>query len=57
MLSRTGHDEDHAGRAARSICFACLGILMTVSNGALPDDVGREQFRDVVSLIVNRPEE
>ncbi|PZG85516.1 TetR family transcriptional regulator [Streptomyces sp. NTH33] len=56
VLSRAGHDEAHAGRAARSIYFAYLGILMTVSNGALSDDVGREQFRDVVSLIVNRPE-
>ncbi len=56
VLSRAGHDEDQAGRAARSIYFAYLGILMTMSNGALPDDVGREQFRDVVSLIVNRPE-
>ncbi|WP_067270771.1 TetR/AcrR family transcriptional regulator [Streptomyces jeddahensis] len=56
VLSRAGHDEDDAGRAARSIYFAYLGILMTVSNGALPDDVGREGFRDVVSLIVNRPE-
>ncbi|GAA3220049.1 TetR/AcrR family transcriptional regulator [Nonomuraea helvata] len=57
VLSRAGHDEDRAGRAARSIYFAYLGILMTMSNGTLPDDVGREQFRDVVSLIVNRPEE
>ncbi|MEW2396400.1 TetR/AcrR family transcriptional regulator [Streptomyces sp. NPDC046862] len=56
LLSRAGHDEDQAGGAARAIYFAYLGILMTMSNGALPEDVGRQQFRDVVSLIVNRPE-
>lgn len=57
VLSRAGHGEDRAGRAARAIYFAYLGVLMTMSNGALPEDVGREQFRDVVSLIVDRPEE
>ncbi|WP_433179669.1 TetR/AcrR family transcriptional regulator [Actinoallomurus sp. CA-150999] len=56
VLPRAGHDEDRAGRAARSIYFAYLGILMTMSNGALPDDVGREQFRDIVSLIMDQSE-
>ena len=57
VLSQAGHDADRAGRAARGIYYAYLGILMTVSNGALPDHVWREQLRDVVDLIVNRPEQ
>ncbi|SIS05071.1 TetR/AcrR family transcriptional regulator [Williamsia sterculiae] len=56
VLVRSGVDETSAGRRAAAIYLAYLGILMTVSNGAVSDESGRAQFRDVVSLITDHEE-
>lgn len=53
-LAGSGCDSDTAATAARTIYFTYLGVLMTVSNGAIPDEVGAEQFAEAVGFIADR---
>lgn len=52
VVASSGVPAAEAERRARAVYFGYLGILMTRSNGALPDDLARELFRDLVELVV-----
>ncbi|MDG3011635.1 TetR/AcrR family transcriptional regulator [Rhodococcus sp. D2-41] len=53
VLVRTGISPESAGRGARAVYFAYLGVLMTASSGALDQDTAIDQFRDVVRHIIS----
>jgi hypothetical protein len=52
VLEGAGLTGTDAGRGARAIYFAYLGILMTASNGAIPEDDAIDQLREVVGFVI-----
>ncbi|MEV0321159.1 TetR/AcrR family transcriptional regulator [Streptomyces sp. NPDC050658] len=52
VLVRTGLTGVDAGRGARAVYFAYLGILMTVSNGAIGEQDAMEQLHEVISVVI-----
>lgn len=56
VLSRFGLSADEAGRGARVIYFAYLGIVMTPGNAAVDGDSTLDQLGDVILYVIDRPE-
>ncbi|MEU9111383.1 hypothetical protein AB0D04_06230 [Streptomyces sp. NPDC048483] len=54
VLSRTGLSTDDAGTGARLVYFSYLGLLMTVANGALEEEVATAQLRDAVTFVISQ---
>ena len=52
VLERAGLAGSDGARAARTIYFSYLGILMTVSNGAIAEHAAIEQLQEVVRFVI-----
>jgi AcrR family transcriptional regulator len=52
VLARTGLDGAGSGRGARVIYFAYLGILMTVSHGAIQEADAIDQLCEVIGFVI-----
>ncbi|MBO0848609.1 MAG: TetR/AcrR family transcriptional regulator [Pseudonocardia sp.] len=55
VLSRSGLTRAGAGRGARVVYFAYLGLLMTAAGGAVDTQAAIDQLRQVVSFVVSCP--
>ncbi|MEV7400738.1 TetR/AcrR family transcriptional regulator [Streptomyces sp. NPDC091267] len=53
LLARTPLTATKAGAGARTLYFTYLGILMTLSNGALDQQAAIAQFHDVIRFVVH----
>ncbi|MCM2415169.1 TetR/AcrR family transcriptional regulator [Streptomyces sp. RKAG290] len=53
LLARTPLTATKAGAGSRTLYFTYLGILMTLSNGALDQQAAIAQFRDVIRFVVH----
>ncbi|MFG2881793.1 TetR/AcrR family transcriptional regulator [Streptomyces sp. NPDC048297] len=54
VLTRTGLGGVDAERGARVAYFSYLGILMTVSHGALHESEALDQLREVIGFVIAR---
>lgn len=55
VLSRSAPTRADAGRGARVVYFAYLGLLMTAAAGAIETQSVIDQLRQVVSFVVSYP--